>query len=191
MKNLNLIERNNYKGHAARRDRKKGLIPGVLYGNERANFLFEVGEIELESVLSKIGDHGTLNVCVDGKEEKVLIKSLQKDSVTHKPMHIDLQEIEASSEIMCDVPIIFKNEGYLNSFGAILQKQKNSVKVRCDSECIPNCIELDFKNYAVGDIVRVEDLKVENNSKILDDADDVIVSINYSNKSKFDEEETQ
>lgn len=197
MKELNLIERNDYSGHAARRDRKKGLVTGVLYGKRRANFLFEVGEISLASVLSDTGEHAILDVNVEGTQEKVLIKSVQKDPITHKVMHIDLQEIEGSSDVACEIPIIFNNEGYVNSLGAILQKQKNCIKVRCNPNAIPKCIEVDFKNYKVGDVVKVEDLNICGECKVLDNPADVIASINYEHrvddrdKDDNSEEETQ
>ena len=191
MYTLNVKKREDYSGHAARRERRKGVITGVIYGKHMANYLFEVGDLELMSVLSKSGEHRVIDINADGNVEHVLIKDVQKDPVTHKPIHVDLQEVDSSTEVLCDIPIIFKNEGQVNSIGAVLQKEKSTVKVKCSANNIPNSVEVDLLKCHVGDVIRVKDLNIASDISVVDDLNLVVSSINYEKKVIEDNSEEE
>ena len=57
-----------------------------------SNTLFEIGEMELNEIISKHGQHGVINVELDGREHIALIKEVQREPVNHKIIHMDLEE---------------------------------------------------------------------------------------------------
>lgn len=187
MKSLKIIERNKCCSKDAKKERRKGYVPGVIYGKGYNNFLFEVGDLELNSMFTQIGEHGVINVDLEGKNEKVLIKEVQKDPVTHKVIHLDLQEVEKTPKVTCEVPIVFKHEGIVNSAGGILQKEKHSVKIKCDPDQIPHSVEVDLSKNRFKKVMRVKDLNFDIECSVLDNLDQVISAIDY--KNKFEEEE--
>ncbi len=193
MNNLNLIERNLASGHSARRERRNGFVPGVLYGKKIGNYLFEVGELELGRELSSTGEHGILNFDFNGKEEKALLKEVQRDPVTHKIIHIDLEEIAANKEIQSEVPIQFTGEEWLNNQGAVLQKEKAVVKVSCKPENLPKSIKMDVSKGELGAVYRFSDLEVGEEISIIDDIKTVIASISNEKRltSQLSEQEME
>ena len=87
MKNLNI---NNREG-SNNALRRKGLLPGVLYGEKIKNTLFEISEMELASELAREGSSGMCNVHYGDEEFTAIVKEVQKDPVTRKIIHIDLE----------------------------------------------------------------------------------------------------
>ncbi len=91
--------------------RKEGKVPGIIYGNNLNNLMFEVGEIELNSIISQIGEHGVTDVNYEGKDYKVLVKEVQKDPVKKNVIHIDLENVTNSSNLInAEIPILFSGD---------------------------------------------------------------------------------
>ena len=84
MECLNLKKRTVNSGHSAKKLRRQGLVPGILYGGNRQNFLFEIGEMDLNREILNNGEFGLVNINIDGHDEKALIKEVQKNPVTHE-----------------------------------------------------------------------------------------------------------
>lgn len=187
MKNLELKVRNYSKGNSSKRERKKGVVPGVIYAKAMQNILFEISELELERELSSSGEHGIVNYNISGSTHKGLLKDVCRDPVTHKILHLDIEEIGNSQEIETEVPIIFEGEGYLNNKGQVLQKERDAVKVCCCSEDLPKSINIDVSKGIPGRVYRVSDLEVSNEISIVDDISCVIASISNEKRIISDE----
>ena len=79
MEELVLTKRVKGHGHSAKRERRGGVIPGVIYGKEIGNALFDVNIVELEKELALSGEHGVLHFDLEGKKGTAVIKELQKN----------------------------------------------------------------------------------------------------------------
>jgi large subunit ribosomal protein L25 len=152
-----------------------------------------VGELELGRELSSTGEHGILNFNFNGKEEKALLKEVQRDPVSHKVIHIDLEEIGANKEIQSEVPIQFVGEEWLNNKGAVLQKEKAVVKVSCKPDRLPRAIKMDVSKGELGSIYRLGDLEVGEELSIIDDIKTVVASISNEKRltSQLSEQEME
>lgn len=182
MNNLCLNERNLNKGHNAKRERREGLVPGVIYGKKINNLLFEVGALELAREIASVGDHGMINYTLNGNEEKALIKEVQRDPVSHKIIHIDLEEVSGNERVQSEVPIQFVGEEWLNSRGAVLQKERAVVKVDCKVDELPKSVKIDVSQGELGKLYRFGDLELGSEISILDDLKGVIASISNERK---------
>ncbi|WP_138206217.1 50S ribosomal protein L25 [Haloimpatiens lingqiaonensis] len=191
MESLTLSKRENKTSHAAKKMRRNGLVPGVLYGKSVGNYMFEVGELELSREINEVGEHGILDLNLEGNRVKALIKEVQRDAVNHEIIHVDLQEVKKNSIIQADVPIIFHNEKLVSKNGGILQKEKNSIKVQCNAEELPKNIHIDLKGLKVGNVVRMGDVEMAKEISMIEDPDTVIVSVTYAKNegTYMDEEE--
>lgn len=181
MECLNISKREKKCCHAAKKERKNGKVPGVLYGKELNNFLFEIGELELNSQIKKTGEHGVININVDGNEQKALIKEVQRDPMKHNIIHIDLEKLSGNESIQTQIPIVFEGEGAVKSKGGILQKERMAVKVQCKANNIPKSINVDLSKLNIGDMLRVGDLEVSEEITFVDHLNSVIISVTENN----------
>lgn len=183
MANLYFEKRNNKVSNSAKKARRDGKIPGVLYGKLKNNFMFEVGELELGHEISQKGEHGILSFNIDGEGHTALVKDVQRDPVSHKIIHLDLEELEGNQTIISSVPIHYVGEDILTKRGVVLQKEKDSVKVECLADALPKYIDINIKHGLVGSVYKFGDLEVASEISIVDDLSSVIASISYERKT--------
>ncbi|NLL31277.1 MAG: 50S ribosomal protein L25 [Clostridiales bacterium] len=183
MESLNLKKRDITKKIKAKQLRRSGRVPGILYNKNMNNFMFEVGELELCREISEIGDHGILNFQLDGKDKKALIKDVQRDPVTGKIIHIDLQELEKNQKVISSIPIQYIGEGLLNKKGMVVQKERESVKVEGVAEKLPKSIKINMANLNKGAVYKIADLEVASELSIVDDINTVVASVSYERRT--------
>lgn len=189
MNTLNLLKRDLNLANNAKKLRKQGKVPGIIYGEKNKQFMFEVSELELGREISKSGEHGIIDFNINGKNQKALIKDVQRDPVTHKILHLDLKELNENEKITSNVPLYYEGEDYLNKNGMVLQKEKDSIKVECNAENLPKYIKLNINELTNGYVYRVGDLEVANEISIIDSLDMVVASISYERKKVSDDME--
>lgn len=188
MEELKLMKRVKNTCHSAKGVRSTGKVPGVIYGAEIGNALFDVDKIELEKELSIVGEHAVIGFNLDGKSGKALIKEVQKSPVGHKVIHIDLEEISDSYNMHTEVAIKIEGKGLLESKALVLQSQREFVKVVCKAKDLPKEFVLDVSKAESGTVFHVKDLVVPEGVKIDENLSDVIVSVNQEEKEIEDEE---
>ncbi|NMM61119.1 50S ribosomal protein L25 [Clostridium sp. P21] len=182
MEELELYKRSKNTVHEARKERKLGKVPGIIYGKNINNLMFEIGELELNKKISNNGEHGILNVRFQEEKYNTLIKEVQRDSVNHRIVHIDLEEIPKNETIQTDVPIIFTGEELIMRKGGVVQKEKTNIKVQCKSENIPNHINIDISNLEIGQSYRVGDIELSKDIAFIDDLNTIIAFVTANNK---------
>lgn len=177
MEELVLNKRMKNTSNSAKKERKRGIIPGIIYGRELGNLMFEIGEMDLVSELKTSGEHGVVNFNLDGYNGTAVIKDVQKDSITHKIMHIDLEEVRPDTNIVAEVPIRFNGKDFLGQKGVVLQSQKDFVKVSCKPEDLPKGIDIDVSKAQIGSVYKLSDLEVGAEISIVDDLSSVCASV--------------
>jgi large subunit ribosomal protein L25 len=188
---LEVKEREKKARHSARRDRREGKVPGILYGKNLKNLMFEVGELELCSQINRIGEHGVLDITINGENHNVLIKEIQREPVNQKIIHIDFEELYENSRVITEVPIKFLGENTINRSGNVLQKERSSIKLQCIASKIPKSIEVDVSNLTSGHSYRIADIEFAEEISIIDALNLVIASVTKVKKYNEDIEETE
>ncbi len=186
MESLILHKRNKSTSHQARKERRLGKVPGIIYGKNISNLMFEIGELELNKEINNKGVHGVLDVEFEDEKHKTLVKEIQRDAVSQKIVHVDLEEIPENEIIQTDVSIAFTGEDLVMRKGGIVQKEKTDIKVQCKGENIPKYINVDLSNLEVGDFYRVSDVELSKDIAFIDDLNTVIALVTSNNKSKED-----
>lgn len=181
MEVLNAITRKKTTAHEARKDRRNGKVPGILYGKNITNILFEIGELDLTKELSKNGEHGIVNINIDGQEHMVLIKEVQKDPVHRKFIHIDVEELSNDTVVITDVPLVFVGDEQIMRNGAVLQKEKNKIKVQCKGGNLPKSISVDVSNLSFGETYRIANIELSKEITFMEDPNTVIAAITDAN----------
>ncbi|MDK0761507.1 50S ribosomal protein L25 [Clostridium perfringens] len=182
MENLQVNQREKKTRHSSRQCRRKGLVPGVIYGKGINNFLFEIGELELNHALSVTGEHGLLSINSQEGSLNTLIKEVQRDTVTRRVLHIDLEKVEGNEEIETAVPINYVGEEYINKLDAVLQKNLDSIKVKCSPSNIPKGVNLNVGRAKPGDQFKIEDVEFGNEITVVDDLNSIVASVSYDQK---------
>jgi len=186
MEELKGIIRRKNSLHDARKERRKGLVPGVIYGKSIQNLMFEIGELELNKEISVNGEHGLIDINIDGKQHKGLIKEIQRDIVTHKILHIDIEELTGNKQITSEVPLMYMGEDFVVRNGGVLQKNKNSVKVQCMPERLPKYITIDVGNLYMGDSYRISNVELAEEITFLEPIDTIIATVTQGNTQTKD-----
>lgn len=182
MENLQVNQREKKTRHSSRQCRRKGLVPGVIYGKGINNFLFEIGELELNHALSVTGEHGLLSINSQEGSLNTLIKEVQRDPVTRRVLHIDLEKVEGNEEIETVVPINYVGEEYINKLDAVLQKNIDSIKVKCSPSNIPKGVNLNVGRAKPGDQFKIADVEFGNEITVVDDLNSIVASVSYDQK---------
>jgi large subunit ribosomal protein L25 len=152
------------KGASRRLRRNEGLIPAVVYGGEKApqSLTLELREVskllENEAAFSHVI---TLNV--GSAKETVLIKALQRHPSKGFVMHADFQRVVAGQKLTAHVPLHFINEATavgVKVGGGEISHVIAEVEVSCLPKDLPEFIEVDLAQVALGQIVHLSDLKL-------------------------------
>jgi len=164
----------------ARRLRKSGLVPAVVYGHKKDTLLLAVNSSELTKILKGKEENVFINLRVEnGKivEKFTLIKELQLNPVSGKFLHVDFCEIDKQQAITLDIPVHFTGEAVGVETGGDLHHVKREIKVLCLFAMLPDFIEVDVSHLNIGDSIKVRDLKLHEGITVLDHEDTILASV--------------
>jgi large subunit ribosomal protein L25 len=163
----------------ARRLRREGLIPGVLYGRSEP-YAFCVPERDLRRALSGPGGtHAVLDVVLKGEDgaHASILKDFQRDPVKGFVTHVDLHEIRLDRPIQASVSVQVTGEAVGVREGGVLQQSTQQVNIEALPLEVPEHIPVDSSELNIGDALRVSDLPELDGVTYLDDPETVIASV--------------
>jgi large subunit ribosomal protein L25 len=160
----------------------QGKIPAVVYGKAIGNIPVEVELRALKNILAGEGGRNTLiNLKITGegqeRQDKVLIKELQYDSLRGELIHADFQQVSLTEKITTTVPVELEGEPVGVKQGGILQQQMRELEISCLPADIPEVITMDISGLEMGDTVHVADLPVPAGVKVLNDPEEVVATV--------------
>ncbi len=181
MVNEKLIARKrSEKGSAcARRLRRSGTLPGVLYGVDAEPVPVGLEAHALEQMLHHHASEALL-VEIDMEGEgtlSVLIKDVQRHPVTNGLMHVDLQRVSVNQPIHAEIPVELKGEAEGVKIGGTLEHVMHAVSVVCLPTDLVEVIEVDVSALQIGDVLHASDIKVSDKVKLLVNADVIVAAI--------------
>src|SRR5438552_2000784 len=166
--------------NAARRLRREGLIPGVVYGGKGDNVAVAVDPKSLKKVLrSEAGRNAILKLDIAGSgSTNAILKSWQVDPIKENFLHADFYRIAMDVAIRVTVPIHVLGEARgVKVDGGILELIMRAVEVECLPGDIPEHIDIDVSDLGINGALRVSDLPATDKVKILEGADQVVVHV--------------
>ena len=165
----------------ARRLRRRGLIPAVLYGSGKPALSIAVEQHALRDALATgAGLHAVLDVVIEGqpKPHVAIVKEYEIDKVKHFITHVDFQEINLTELIESNVTVtLVGTPAGVRLDGAVLDVVTREVLVSALPTDMPEHLTLNVEELVVGDVARVSDIDVPADVTILDDLDEVICSV--------------
>ena len=149
---------------ASRRLRHADLIPAVIYGGSQPPQSLQL--IHNDIVLAARNEwffSSLLDLNIDGKVQKVLLRDLQRHPVKPRVLHLDFQRIDESKPIRLKVPLHFLNQDKSPAgklAGTLIMHEVNEVEISCLPSMLPEHIEVDLSALEKGDIVHLSSIKL-------------------------------
>ncbi|MET0261375.1 MAG: 50S ribosomal protein L25 [Rariglobus sp.] len=179
---LNVTARAQTGRSASRRVRKANQIPAILYGKHSKPESLAIDAPEFVRLLKSVAGRALLielarKDASDKSSALSFLQEVQRDPITDKFLHIDLQEVKADETLEIQVPVQVVGE----SFGAknqngVLEIATHTLRVRCFPKDLPPVIEVDVTELKVGEAFKVGTLKAIPGVEFLDSKGQPVVS---------------
>ena len=157
------VSRSDIGKGASRRLRHQGQIPAVIYGGGKAPLSLSLRHDEMLHHLEHEAFYShILNVSVDGKAEKAVLKDVQRHPAKPKIMHIDFQRVSASEKLHMHVPLHFVGEDVAPGVkaGGAVSHLMTGVDIACLAKDLPEYLEVDIAALDVGESLHLSDIKL-------------------------------
>jgi large subunit ribosomal protein L25 len=177
--------RHTFGKNEARRTRREGRVPGVLYGSAGDGGSQEAKSIAVEpKALLKIlhsesGANTLIALKLEGEgDARVLVKDYQLDPITHQLLHADFFRIVMDRALQVTIPLTVKGEPKgVKQQGGVLEFIRREIQIECLPADIPEHVEIDVSDLMLHQGIRVRDIAIDAKWKPLSDPDMMIVHV--------------
>ena len=163
----------------ARRVRREGKIPAVVYGAGQESLSISVDPRVVTRILNSETGHNTIfDLTLNGDKTKAMIVDWQYEPIKGKLLHIDLKRIALDQVLTVSVPIFLVGEAAgVKQEGGILEQMLREVEVECLPGDIPSHIDANVADLTFGKVLRVADLPHSDKLKFLTDENQPVAHI--------------
>jgi len=177
-------------GKRARRLHGQGKLAAVVYGHNTTPTPLELDRLEFQKVFVKSGRTHLVDLVVDGKTEKVLVREIQTHPRRLGPIHVDFYQVNLEEKITVEVPVHLVGESAAVKRGdADVLHPIHALRVECLPSDIPAAFEVDLTPLEeIESEFRVADLNVPKGVTVLLEPEELIVKIVHKREMKVEEE---
>ncbi|MBL4595715.1 MAG: 50S ribosomal protein L25/general stress protein Ctc [Robiginitomaculum sp.] len=192
---FNVQVRNTTGKAEARRMRRSGFVPGVIYGADKEPTMITLEHDAIMHALNKEAFHThILDVKLDdGKTETVVLKAVQRHVFKPKVEHVDFLRVKANEKLTMRIPLHYLGEEECVGVkeGGVISKLMTDVEIKCLPANLPQFIEVDITGLALDHSLHLTDVKLPSGVEFAHDVDEShdqpIISIALPKVSKADE----
>lgn len=160
---------------AARRLRRKGQVPGVVYGHKEENLTVSLSADALLKAVRR-GTH-VVDLELHGKQEKALIREVQWDYLGKDPVHVDFERVSADERITVTVPLEVRGTAPGIAEGGVLDQPLHALSVECLALSIPHSIRVNVGDLHLGQAIHVRELVLPEGVKAMGQPDTIVVHV--------------
>jgi large subunit ribosomal protein L25 len=167
---------------AANALRRAGKVPAVLFGHGVDPMAVALDAKAFDDLLHAGGKNRLLNITIDGeKKDTALVRDVQRDPITRRVLHADLQRVSESETVSASLPIVTVGvaEGVRN-MGGVMDVVVHTLDVEGPANAIPPNIEIDVNELALHAHLTAGDIKLPPNFKLRIDPTTILISIEPS-----------
>lgn len=157
-------EKRTILGKKVKQLRKKGVVPGNVFGKKTPSVAIQVDHKALVATLKKAGETSLVNVKIAGetKARPVLVAGYAQNPVTGELLHVDFHEVDLNQKTTAMVPVKVVGESEVVKSGNVLVMLKNEIEVEALPTDLPESLEIDITSLTeVGATLHAKDLKVD------------------------------
>ena len=173
------------KGSSRRLRRLEGLVPAIVYGGKNKPKSIQLAHKDLKRALEEESFYSSvITLEIDGKDEPVILKALQRHPAKPLVLHADFQRASAGTVLKVNVPVHFLNETSCTGVkmqGGVIHHDAVEIEVSCSPKDLPEFIEVDLAEVELDQVVHLSDLKAPKGVTFValaHDSDLPVVSIN-------------
>jgi large subunit ribosomal protein L25 len=181
---LEATARETFGKNEARRTRREGLVPAVVYGastggaDRTATPIAVEPKALLKILHSESGANTLISLKLAGGDAKVLVKEFQLDPVTRAVLHADFYRVAMDRVIQVTIPVIVKGEPKgVKQQGGILEFIRREIEIECLPGDIPEHVEIDVSELMLHEGVRVRDIATNPKWTPLSEGDMMLVHV--------------
>jgi large subunit ribosomal protein L25 len=171
---LSAETRTEFGKGGARRTRRAGLVPAVIYGHGAEPRHVSLPARELANAIRHGGANVLLTLDVDGGEQLAIPKSIQRHPIKNYFEHVDLLAVRRGEKVTIDVPIMIVG-GVVP--GGLLNQESTTISVEAEATHIPTGFEVSIEGLAIGSQVTASDVSLPAGSVLVTDADILLLTI--------------
>ena len=168
----------------ARRTRRDGKVPAIVYGAASEGATREAVSISVEPkallkiLHSEAGANTLISLKLQDADTKVLVKDFQLDPVTHQVLHVDFLRVNMDRVIEVTIPVLIKGEPKgVKLQGGLLEFIRREIQIECLPVDIPEHVDVDVSDLMVGQGIRVREVANSAKWRSLTDVDTMLVHV--------------
>ena len=172
--------RSGFGSGAAKRIRRAGRVPAIVYGGSDDNVTVSVDPKAIIRLLrSEAGRNTIVSLQVEGgSTNSVILKDWQVDPVREDILHADFQRIAMDQTLRVSIPVAIRGEAIgVKTEGGMLDVVLRAINVECLPADIPERIDCDVSELDMNESIRVKDLQFSAKVEVLEDAERVVVHV--------------
>jgi len=174
----------------ARRLRKSGKIPAVIYGHHEPEVI-TIDAREFRDTVKSVAESAIIHIDLDGKGFDVLIKDYQVDTLSGQTLHLDFFEIERGKKLKTHVAVHHTGTPVGVREGGVLSIPTRELDIECLPKDIPEEILIDISELNIGDSIHVSDITPPAGVEILSNQDQVLALVEHQQREVEAEEEEE
>jgi large subunit ribosomal protein L25 len=175
-KTLTAQARKTFGSADARRQRRSGKIPAVVYGHTDPKALI-IDAHEFNSKFVTVSESTIISLQIDGDSHDVLIRDYQEDTISGAITHVDFYEIERGKSLRTNVALHLTGAAVGIREGGILESFVHELEVECLPKDLPETIEVEITNLEIGHSIHIRDLEAPPGVQVLNPQDQVVCTI--------------
>lgn len=177
-------------GKRSRRLVREGKLPAVVYGHNTEATPIMLDKLEFQKVFVKSGRTHLVDLAIDGRTEKVLVREIQTHPRFIGPIHVDLYQVNLQEKIEVEVPVHLAGESAAVKRGdADVLQPLHAIRIECLPSDIPEAFEVDLTPLEeIEAELRVSELTVPGGVTVLNDPEELVVKIIPKREMKVEEE---
>jgi large subunit ribosomal protein L25 len=194
MTTLKIAKRLSFGKRAISKLRHLGLVPGVIYGENKSPTLVEIGvkELKIECGSAAFCGH-PIEMQIGDSVEKFIPKMVDFHPVTNDPIHVDFQRISTNTRIKISIAIEFQNEEKSPGIkkGGVINYIVHRLECYCPPDSIPEKLIIDLTGKEIGDSLRLDEIDLPDGiSPVNHERDSIIATVVGARIRTADEDAT-
>jgi len=157
----------------ARRLRRSGMVPAILYGHNEPC----VGLVAKRDALHAAIRHGSRIVQLQGAvKTAALIRDLQWDTYGIEPLHVDFLRVSAKDRVRVKVPVELKGDSPGHRAGGIVTLVLHEIELECKADQVPERVIAPIGHLELGHAIKVKELELPGGARAILDGEETVVS---------------
>lgn len=181
-------------GKGVRFLRRQGITPVHLFGHDLESLALQCETAPLERSLAQAGETRiiTLKVSDEKRTRPVLIREVQRESLTGKLLHVDFYQVKMGEKVEVEIPIVLVGEApALGVKGSMLLRELNALTIECLPAKIPASLEVDVSSLTEPEqVIRIKDITIDPDITVPGDPEQVVVRVFVQPEEKVEEKVT-